>query len=202
MRLNVFSLSTHNLHLLSGCVLFILTFIWNVITALTYAAVRRDSVSLIKISSSPSSASSDNNNNYYYYLIFYFIFGFSRFFTRSQSQTKRKNALITCILFVFVCATSIGWYFSITLMSSYVKSFFFLHFIVAGTSSYLFNVSICPFLVHTKGSHYYRHDNKFNVPHFLNFYFQYLFYQILCLICYYLPVLTHQLEGMFFSYNL
>ena len=46
--LMVSSLSPHNLHLRFYCVLFILASIWLVLTALFCAAIRRDSVSLVK----------------------------------------------------------------------------------------------------------------------------------------------------------
>ena len=44
----VSSLSPHSLHLLFYCVLSILTLIWLVLKALSYAAIRRDSVSLLR----------------------------------------------------------------------------------------------------------------------------------------------------------
>ena len=48
MRLIVSSLSPHSLHLLFCCVLSILALIWFVVMALTCAAIRRDSVSLLR----------------------------------------------------------------------------------------------------------------------------------------------------------
>ena len=48
MGLVVLSLSLHSLRLLFCCVLSILALIWLVLTALFYAAIRRDSVSLLK----------------------------------------------------------------------------------------------------------------------------------------------------------
>ena len=48
MRLMVSSLSTHRLHLLFCWVLSILALIWLVLTASSCAAIRRDSVSLLK----------------------------------------------------------------------------------------------------------------------------------------------------------
>ena len=48
MRLIVSSLSPHSLHLLFCCILSILALIWFVIMALSCAAMRRDSVSLLK----------------------------------------------------------------------------------------------------------------------------------------------------------
>ena len=48
MWLIVSSLSPHSLYLLLCCVLSILAFIWLVLTALFWAAIRRDSVSLLK----------------------------------------------------------------------------------------------------------------------------------------------------------
>ena len=48
MRLIMSSLSPHRLHLLFCCVLSILTLIWLVLMALFFAAIRRDSVSLLK----------------------------------------------------------------------------------------------------------------------------------------------------------
>ena len=48
MWLIVSSLSPHNLHLLFCCVLSILAFIWLVLMALFCAAIRRDSVSLLR----------------------------------------------------------------------------------------------------------------------------------------------------------
>ena len=48
MWLIVLSLLLHNLHLLFYCVLSILAFIWLVLMALICAAIRRDSVSLLR----------------------------------------------------------------------------------------------------------------------------------------------------------
>ena len=48
MWLIVSSLSPHSLHLLFCCVLSILTLIWLVLMALSWAAIRRDSVSLLR----------------------------------------------------------------------------------------------------------------------------------------------------------
>ena len=48
MWLIVSSLSPHSLHLLFCCVLSILTLIWLVLMALSCAAIRRDSVSLLR----------------------------------------------------------------------------------------------------------------------------------------------------------
>ena len=48
MWLMISSLSPHNLHLLFCCVLSILALIWLILMALFYAAIRRDSVSLLK----------------------------------------------------------------------------------------------------------------------------------------------------------
>ena len=48
MWLMVSSLSPHSLHLLFCCVLSILALIWLVLMALSCAAIRRDSVSLLK----------------------------------------------------------------------------------------------------------------------------------------------------------
>ena len=48
MWLMVSSLSPHNLHLLFCCILSILALIWLVLIALFCAAIRRDSVSLLK----------------------------------------------------------------------------------------------------------------------------------------------------------
>ena len=48
MWLIVSSLSPHSLHLLFYCVLSILVLIWLVLMALSYAAIRRDSVSLLR----------------------------------------------------------------------------------------------------------------------------------------------------------
>ena len=48
MWLMVSSLSPHNLHLLFCCVLSILALIWLVLIALFYAAIRRNSVSLLR----------------------------------------------------------------------------------------------------------------------------------------------------------
>ena len=48
MWLIVSSLSLHSLHLLFCCVLSILTLIWLVLMALSCAAIRRDSVSLLR----------------------------------------------------------------------------------------------------------------------------------------------------------
>ena len=48
MWLIVLSLSPHSLHLLFCCVLSILALIWLVLMALSYAAIRRDSVSLLR----------------------------------------------------------------------------------------------------------------------------------------------------------
>ena len=48
MWLIVLSLSPHSLHLLFCCVLCILTLIWLVLMALSCAAIRRDSVSLLR----------------------------------------------------------------------------------------------------------------------------------------------------------
>ena len=48
MRLIVSSLSSHSLHLLFYCVLSILALIWLVLMALSWAAIRRDSVSLLR----------------------------------------------------------------------------------------------------------------------------------------------------------
>ena len=50
MWLIVSSLSPHNLHLLFCCLLSILVLIWLVLMALSCAAIRRDSVSLLKFS--------------------------------------------------------------------------------------------------------------------------------------------------------
>ena len=48
MRLIIYSLSRHNLHLLFCCVLSILTLIWLVLIALFCAAIRSDPVSLLR----------------------------------------------------------------------------------------------------------------------------------------------------------
>ena len=48
MWLIVMSLSLHNLHLLFYCILSILALIWLFFIALFYAAIRRDSVSLLR----------------------------------------------------------------------------------------------------------------------------------------------------------
>ena len=50
MWLIVSSLSPHNLHLLFWCVLSILALIWLVLMALFYAAIIKDSVSLLRFS--------------------------------------------------------------------------------------------------------------------------------------------------------
>ena len=50
MWLMVSSLSPHSLHLLHNCVLSILTLVWLVLMALSCAAIRRDSVSLLRFS--------------------------------------------------------------------------------------------------------------------------------------------------------
>ena len=49
MPLMVSCLSTHNLHLLFCCILSILALIWLVLMALSWAAIRRDSVSLLRL---------------------------------------------------------------------------------------------------------------------------------------------------------
>ena len=53
MWLIVSSLSPHNLHLLFCCVLSILALIWLVLMALSCAAIRRDSVSLLRFRRCP-----------------------------------------------------------------------------------------------------------------------------------------------------
>ena len=57
----VSSLSPHSLHLLFCCVLSILALIWLILTALFCAAIRRDSVSLLKF-------------HYYYYYYYHYYY--------------------------------------------------------------------------------------------------------------------------------
>ena len=50
-----------------------------------------------------------------------------------------------------------------------------IHTYICGKMRYLVNVFICLFLDHILGFHYHWHGSSFKVPHFLDFYFQFLF---------------------------
>ena len=63
------------------------------------------------------------------------------------------------------------------------------------------NMFISPFLDHTGDFYYFWHVSSFKVPQFFSISI-YLFYHFLSLICYYLLVLSYQLERMFFFYGL
>ena len=70
MWLMVSSLSPHSLHLLFCCVLFILALIWLVLMALFCAAIRRNSVSLLKF---PFLSLVQVLSYYYYYYYYYLL---------------------------------------------------------------------------------------------------------------------------------
>ena len=59
------------------------------------------------------------------------------------------------------------WSYSPNEMKSSPKCIFW-YFIKAEITKYLVNVFICPFLDHIYGSHYYWHDDSFNVLIFAN----------------------------------
>ena len=73
---DVSSLSPDNLHLLFCCVLSLFALIWFVLMALYCAAIRRDSVSLLRFPFFHHVRVFSWEYYYYYYLIFNFIFCF------------------------------------------------------------------------------------------------------------------------------